>query len=240
MMCKMSITHWRSLAATWLLLIAAGCGNPPSGPITSEVRGADAFHSIDLRGAADLSVLVGAVGSVAVIGDAATLERTVTRVQHGVLIVENESAWTFLGGRGKVEIRVTMPSLNTLSLNGAGNVSINGISGDGLSLVLQGAGNLEASGKTAALNARMNGAGNMDLSHLVAGDATVAVNGAGNLSAHVTGSLQASVNGVGSITYAGNPGKVSTEINGVGSIKPAQPGNPAASVDSNSSSTGTP
>jgi hypothetical protein len=111
-------------------------------------------------------------------------------------------------------------------MNGAGNIGITGIHGQAVSIALQGAGNLVASGQTATLNARLNGAGNIDLSRLISGDATVAVNGAGNLTAHVTGSLQAEVNGVGSITYAGKPRQVESNINGVGRIVAAPAAGP--------------
>jgi hypothetical protein len=86
--------------------------------------------------------------------------------------------------------------------------------------VLSGAGEVTATGAVQSLNARINGAGNMDLSKLSAVDATVYVNGAGELTVNVTGSLEAELNGVGNIRYAGNPQKVEPQINGVGHIGP--------------------
>jgi hypothetical protein len=58
----------------------------------------------------------------------------------------------------------------------------------------------------------------MDLSRLAAVNATVESNGAGNITVNVTGSLDARVNGVGTIRYRGGPSEVTTAINGVGSI----------------------
>jgi hypothetical protein len=207
------------LAAALGLMTA--CSGGASGPPVTQQRGVDSFHSIDLRGATNASVLIGAATSVAVTADAHTLERFDTRVQNGTLVLENKDGLSWFGNSRKVDIKITTPSLNALAINGAGNVTINGVNGSALKLSLQGAGNLEASGQTTTLNARINGAGNMDLSHLVAGDATLSVNGAGSLAGNVTGSLLASVNGVGSITYAGNPQKVGSDINGVGHISAA-------------------
>ncbi len=229
-MCRTSITRSRSnppLAALALaVLVLPACSGGTAGPPVTEQRGVDAFHSIDLRGAGDAEVTVGPAASVTLVADAATLKSTSTEVRNGMLIIESRGGWPWFGKSSRVEMRITLPTLNALALNGAGNIRISGVHGQALSLSLQGAGNLVASGQTAALNARLNGAGNMDLSRLVAGDATIAVNGAGNLTAHVTGSLQAEVNGVGSISYAGKPRQVESNINGVGRIVAAPDAGP--------------
>jgi hypothetical protein len=221
-MCRTSTTHWRNglphaTACTALLLLAA-CSRAPAGAGISERRGVDAFHSIDLHGAAEVDVEVGPASSVELVADADILKSITTGVRNGMLVIESRPGWHWLGDSGGVRMHITLPVLNALAMNGAGNVTIHGIHGQAVSIALQGAGNLVATGKTAAMNARLNGAGNMDLSQLTAGDATLAVNGAGNLVANVTGSLQAEVNGVGSIIYAGKPRQVESNVNGVGRI----------------------
>jgi len=60
----------------------------------------------------------------------------------------------------------------------------------------------------------------MDFARVVTRDVTATANGAGNLDVSATGRLVATVNGVGSINYAGKPAQVETAINGVGSISP--------------------
>ncbi len=227
MMCKTSITRWPEDLTRMALLAAlaalAACSGASGGASVTELRGVDAFHSIDLRGAADVSVEIGPATSVALTAGRETLQGINTQVQNGVLIIDSKPGWRWFGDTGKLNVHITTPQLNALAVNGAGNVTITGVQGTALALALQGAGNLTAAGQTAALNARINGAGNMDLTHLVAVDASIVVNGAGSLTADVTGSLQATVNGVGSITYTGNPQKVESAIHGVGSIAPAKP-----------------
>jgi hypothetical protein len=222
-MYRTSITRWpesmaRAFVATASLALLAACAGGASGPTITQQRGVDSFHSVDLRGAADISVLVGPATTVEVTSDEATLRNFDTSVLNGKLILDTRQRVFWFSHGGKVNVRITTPTLNALSINGTGNVTITGLNSSGVILMLQGAGNLEASGRTAALTANINGAGNMNLEHLVAGDATVVVNGAGNLSTNVTGSLQARVNGVGSITYAGTPQKLDTNVAGVGSI----------------------
>jgi hypothetical protein len=209
------------MLAPVVILMLAACSHGPAGAQRTEQRGVDAFHSIELRGAADAAVQVGPGSAVTLVGADGVLRTTSTHVQNGMLVIENRPRWGWFGNARKVQAHITLPVLNALAMNGTGNVTINGLGGPALALALQGTGNLEAAGQTATLNARINGAGNMDLSRLVAGDASIAVNGAGNLSAHVTGSLQAAMNGVGSITYAGKPRQIDSQVHGVGRIMAA-------------------
>ena len=206
--------------AAGVALLLAGCGAASSGPPVTQERGLDAFHSIDLRGAAELDVLVGPHQTVTLEAVPEELAHIKTTVVHGELVVEHDSTGWLKLRDGHLKLRVTLPKLNALALNGAGHITVSGLAGGATSMVLSGAGDLEASGQLDTLTARLNGAGNADLSHLTAGSATVAVNGAGNLVVQATRSLDAKLNGVGSIHYLGKPEQLSTEINGVGSIGP--------------------
>lgn len=223
MTCRTCTTRSPDLRIAPALLLAAlalAACSERGGSARTEQRGVDAFHSVDLRGAADIRVTVGPATSLTVTASDATLEKLRTPVQNGMLVIELDDGWSWFGGRGPVSIDISLPVLNAFAVNGAGKIRIHGVQGEALALVLQGAGELEADGMVRALNARINGAGNMNLARLVSTDATLAVNGAGNLDAHVTGSLEAEVNGVGTIRYAGPPQKVESRINGIGSIAP--------------------
>lgn len=226
MTCRMSTTRLRKTLATALLLAFAvsGCGSREDGPATSEQRGVDAFHSVELRGTATVEIVAGEPGSLRLTAGPATLREVTTTVRNGLLVIEHETKWFRFGNHDNLKLRIATPTLNAFSLSGAGDVDIDAGKGDALAIVLSGAGEIRARGERQSLNARINGAGSIDLSKLSAVDASLYVNGAGNLTALVTGSLQAEVNGVGNIRYAGNPPKVAPTINGVGSIKPASAG----------------
>jgi putative autotransporter adhesin-like protein len=207
------------LASLLLLVCVVGCQRNEGAP-TTQTRGVDAFHSIELRGAATLDVLVGTQQSVVVEGGSELLSHLQTEVRNERLVIESRGgSWFWQRGENRLKVRITVPVLRALELNGAGRISINGVSGGALALILSGAGDLTASGQVDALTARINGAGDIDLSRLQATDAEVAVNGAGSLQAAVTHQLDATLNGVGSITYAGTPAVLNTAIHGVGSIR---------------------
>lgn len=208
-------------AALATAALLAGCGAPGGGAATTEQRGVEAFHSVQLDGAADARVEVGPPNSLTLTASPALLREVRTSVHNGMLVIEREHSWFQFGRSGRLEVRITTPDLNAFAMQGAGDVDIHGATGDALAVVLSGAGDVTADGTVQSLNARINGAGDMDLSKLTATDATVYVNGAGQLTVNVTGSLEAQVNGVGNIRYTGRPQKVVPQINGVGRISPA-------------------
>jgi Putative auto-transporter adhesin, head GIN domain len=221
-MYKTSTTPWRNgqlLALVVATLAVAGCGAADTGPVTTEDRPVGAFQAIRLDGAAQLDVLVGPAPSLSIIGSQDARAAFTALVGGDELHLDSHgSVWK--PDFGKVKVRVTVPQLHALNVSGAGQITVSGMSGDGLDVSIDGASNLEANGTIGTLTVSMDGAGNLDLSHLEAVSATVTVNGAGSIQVNATGSLVATVNGVGSINYYGKPSKVTTAINGVGSISP--------------------
>ncbi len=215
---RMSITRWPSGLACLALL---GACSGPSGPVRTETRTIEDFHAIELRGAAEAQVTVGGAPSLTVSADEASLQGLQTEVQNGVLIIQTRREGGWFQRRGTTRLQITASSLDSLTLNGAGDFKVSEASGDRLTLVMAGAGSLSASGRVGSLEARIDGAGSLELEKLAAVDAEVSVNGAGSLSVCASGSLNATVNGVGSISYSCNPQKTVTSLHGVGSIKPA-------------------
>jgi hypothetical protein len=206
------------IALSALLAATAGCSRQ-DGPPSTQTRTVDAFHSIELQGAATVDVLVGERQSVVVEGNSEALERLTTQVSGERLAVRSDNAWLWQRGDGALKVRITLPELRLLEVNGAGRISVNGPTGGATTLVLSGAGEIEAAGRLDTLTARLNGAGKIDLSRLQSTDAEVTVNGAGQLKVNVTHRLDATLNGVGTIEYSGNPTQVNPTINGVGSIR---------------------
>jgi hypothetical protein len=200
--------------------VLAGCA-ADSGPVRTENRNIEAFHAIELRGAAEMQVEVGKGPSLTITASERVLQGTSTQVRDGVLVVliRERGGWFQRGPAAKLSVQV--PTLDSVQISGAGDFIVRDVSGDKLDLALQGAGQLQANGAIGQLKVSIDGAGGVDLSKLVATDAQVSVNGAGKLDLHATGTLTAEVNGVGSVTYSGNPQKVIPSVNGVGSIKPA-------------------
>jgi Putative auto-transporter adhesin, head GIN domain len=220
---KTFTTHWLEatrLAGCAAFVLLTGCSVPLGATVTQQ-RGVEAFDSVDLRVAGKVDILVGPAASLSVTSDTKTLEGLDVHVQSGMLIIDEHRQRSWFGRSAQLQVRLTAPALKAIALNGAGELTVNGLNGGPLVLVVQGAGNIEASGSIDVLTARINGAGNMDLSRVAAREATVTLNGAGHLEVNAKEKLDATVNGVGSIEYAGKPPQLTTSINGVGSIAPA-------------------
>jgi len=201
----------------------AGCARVDTGPLVTQTRDVPPFTSIELRGAARLDVLVGEAQSVVVEADEDSLQALSTTV-HGKQLVIDTRDRGFWMREGERHVRITVPTLERVALNGAASGSVHGLSGGSAALILSGAGEFEASGTVERLVANVNGAGNMDLAHLVAGDAKVVVNGTGNIQVQASERLDATVNGVGNIEYVGRPRDLNTAIHGVGSIEQSDRG----------------
>lgn len=211
-----------ALALAPALLLAACSGTSDEGKSRTETRTVGEFHSIDLRGAPNATLQVGPAASLSVTAGENILSKLSTEVRNGTLVVKTDGpGWWF--NPGKVDLHITVPLLREAIVSGAGNLDIIDARGESLRVTLQGAGDLSASGEINKLTATINGAGNARLSGLHAQNAEVTVNGAGSITVDVTGSLSATVNGVGSVHYLGTPAKLETSINGVGDVSQLPP-----------------
>ena len=214
----------RTLASQFAALVLLACLSACTrveGPRVTQTRDVEPFTSIELRGSAQLDVLVGAAQSIVVEADEQGLAELRTRVNGSRLVIDTRDR-SFWVRNSEFRIRVTVPEMTSLELNGATNASVTGFAGGKTSLILSGAGQIEASGTIDHVVAMVNGAGSLDLGHLVAHDAAVTVNGTGNVKVQASGRLDATVNGVGNIEYLGKPADLNTAIHGVGSIEPTK------------------
>jgi hypothetical protein len=182
----------------------------------TQMRSVSGFDKVQLNGAFTVTIGAGAPSTkVTLTGDPATLDRVTTTVEHGTLFVATKSGTKVFNQTPKVAIEV--PALRSLSNAGAGKVTLAGVSG-ALALSNDGTASIVASGKATSLTISINGTGKIDTTAVDARDVTVDNNGVGSTDVRVSGVLTASINGIGSIRYTGNPTKVTSQVNGLGRI----------------------
>lgn len=201
-------------------LLALAC---LSAQAADEVRSVRPFKAIDARGPVNLVVEVGPAQSVRVEGS----EKFIGRVQTEV--VGGELRLSFADKRGNnVNIKdgervvVTMPELASFRGEGAGQMLLNNIRGDNFDVNYRGAGSLQMNGRVGHLRLNAQGVGEIEAKDLVARDADVTFLGIGDVSVHATKRLNASVQGLGNLTYYGKPQSVSRSVTGIGNVTAAK------------------
>lgn len=199
----------------------AGCeGREDSAaPLASETRQLGEFSAVNMEGAARLEISIGPAPSVSVEANAATLRRITTEVRDGALYIQSKPKdWLVTEGRPRVTVKITMPQLASLKVQGGNDVRIEGFAGGSTQIRAEGAAHIKAQGRLDELTVYLAGAGHADLTNLIADQARVTVDGVGSVYVHPKEVLDATMNGVGAILYTGNPREVNTHMNGLGTI----------------------
>ena len=189
-----------------------------SGISSSQAREVPEFRAVRLEGGFDLRASVGDTRSVVLEGDDNLLEHVRTRVEDGVLVLD------FAPGRYRTRLPLSVvlvtPALAAVEIDGAGDVQLESMKGERLSIAIRGSGDVSASGAVDVLELAISGAGDAHLFGLDAKRASVSISGAGDVDLAVRERLDASISGAGDVVYRGSP-QVSKSISGAGSVRPA-------------------
>jgi hypothetical protein len=115
---------------------------------------------------------------------------------------------------------VTVPSVEALTLRGAGNITVSNLNSRRLTVRLPGAGVIRATGSATRLDVTISGSGTAVLGQLTARDVKAGVSGDGSIMLTATHTLHATVSGSGAVVYGGSPAHVTTKVTGDGTITP--------------------
>lgn len=187
-----------------------------SGDRISQVRDVAGFDEIRVECAFDLEITVGPAFSVELTYDDNLIDLIRTDVRGGVLVLDCEEA--FEADRS-CRARIAMPALVGITVNGAADSEVRGLSGGAFEYKLRGAGQLELQGAVERLDIHLLGAGSIDAHDLIAEAVDVQLSGTGSVRVHATQRFDGQVSGCGSITYTGNPPRAREDVSGIGSIR---------------------
>lgn len=211
----------RSLLVVAFALSLSACDDDarPVGPVASETRPVDSFDSIDMEGAARLEITIGKAESLVIEGRERMIARVEADVRGNTLYIESKPRdWFISNGRPRITIKITVPRLESLKVEGGNDVRLKGFAGGDTRIKVAGAAHIKAEGHLHELEVHMAGAGHADFSKLVANEAEITVDGVGSVIVHPKDTLDATMNGVGAILYTGSPREVNTRMNGLGTI----------------------
>jgi hypothetical protein len=187
-----------------------------SGHVRSEQRTVSGFDHVAFAGDGELTITQGSVDSLIVEADDNLLPYLTSSVSANTLHLGRQSNVTFLSAT-TITFIVTVKQLQGLTMSGAGNATVNNLVVPSFHVTLSGAGRARIIGSADSQSLSLSGAGTYDGSGFATKSATVEVNGAGNALVEVSETLTATVSGVGSVAYIGNP-KVTQHITGAGGV----------------------
>ena len=200
--------------------LAIGCnavtGKKGSGNAKTETRGLTGFKEIEANGALNLDIGFGPEFVVKIEADDNLLEDITTEVSGSKLIIGTKDR---INPQTKIDVKITMPELARLDVNGASTGNIGGLQGDKFELALNGASKFKISGEVRELKARASGASSIDAEGLKAENAEVDSNGASKITVNATGDLKADASGASSVTYVGEPKSLKQNSAGASSVK---------------------
>ena len=177
------------------------------------------FSTISNSGPISVHIEVGKAQSVTVSGGDELVGDLLTEVVGNELKLHMRHDTTnFNSHHDSLRVTITVPQLTAFTMAGAGETVITHMSGDALDVRFGGAGSLKADGSVRNLTLNVGGVGSIDTRDLHAESATVNVGGVGSVKVWASARLDASVGGVGSLTYYGDPKSVNTNGGGLGSI----------------------
>lgn len=184
-----------------------------------QTRSVAPFTAVSNSGPVDLHIEVGKAQSVVVSGSDDLVSDLQTEVVGNELRLHmRRDTTSFSRHRDELAVTITVPQLTAFTMAGAGATTITHMSGDNLDVRFGGAGSLKAEGTVHNLTMHVGGVGSIDTRALHADTATVSVGGVGSVKVWAGTRLDASLGGVGSLTYYGDPKTVNTHGGGLGSI----------------------
>lgn len=209
----------------------------------TEERELPSFSEISLRVPATLYLEQGKKQSFEVLAKSSTLEELITEVKGRELIIRFKATnyiWKDFEP-GKIEIYITVPEIDALTLSGSGDIINDGsietrildlsVSGSGDILLddlkaervkasISGSGTIELAGDGTAedLSVIISGSGNYNGLDFKAKDANVKIVGSGKARLHADKHLKVRTAGSGDVVYKGNP-LIDQSIVGSGKVK---------------------
>jgi hypothetical protein len=209
-----------------------------SGTSKTETRNVSGFTAISLGLPAKVIIKQGATEGITIETDEAFLPYIETVVERGALKIRGSKNNTNFRGRFTMNITVNAINLESVAINGSGDISADSlkasnfkasISGSGdvaikslsatsVETSIAGSGSIILSGSANDIAASIRGSGDVKAGSLKTKTAKTSIAGSGNVFVWPSDTLTISIAGSGDIRYYGNPA-ITKSVAGSGSIK---------------------
>ncbi|MEN8117068.1 MAG: head GIN domain-containing protein [Bacteroidota bacterium] len=207
-----------------------------------EKRDVSAFSEIALKVPGKLYLKQGDKQSIRIVAKESTLEELITEVKGRKLSIRFPNSNMFWRNfkPGKIEIYITVPEVDALSVSGSGDIEAKELKSRILGLAVSGSGNividnldsekvkasisgsgniiLEDGGIADELTVAISGSGNFNGEGFEAEQVSVSTSGSGNSKVYSNGSVKVRIAGSGSVYYSGNP-DIDASVAGSGRVR---------------------
>lgn len=188
----------------------------PQATRTLEWAGAEAV-TIDV--AADVAFTQADEPRLEVTGPAGLVERLVIEDGRLGLADAEGDQLTFFGGRQRLRVTMAAPAVRQFTLNGSGDLSIEGYEQDDLTVALNGSGDVDVRGRARRASLEVAGSGDIDAGALQAEDARIRVEGSGSVAANPSGAADVAISGSGDVRLLSQPARLASQVDGSGDIR---------------------
>jgi len=176
-----------------------------SGVSMTETRVDSHYFALDISIAFDkIIVHCGSGYLMTIAGDDNIVPHIITRVKDDVLYVSSEQEFDT---RAESVLTIHAQRLDTLTFQGVGEMTVDKLDSKVFHCEFSGVGSCTLTGKVNNFIMNMNGVGSINAKELIANIVDANVNGMGSAVVYASDSLHAAVNGIGALTYYGNPKK---------------------------------
>ncbi len=139
-----------------------------------------------------------------------------TKVKNNRLTIGAKSN-TNIQTTKSIKFMLNVTDLKALKISGPGNINASNIDTENLNAAIDGVGNLKVAGQANSQKVTLTGSGRYKAPNLESKEAQIKIDGVGGALVSVSDKLDATINGVGSVKYTGNP-TVRKKINVPGGV----------------------
>ena len=176
-----------------------------SGVSITETRLDSNYFALDISIAFDQIIIhSGSEYSMTIIGDDNIVPHIITKVKDDMLYISSDQE---LETKAESILTIHVKILDTLFFKGVGELMVDNLDNKVFYCDFMGVGSCTLIGKVNTLTMNMNGVGSIYAKELIANIVDANVNGVGSAEVYAIDSLHAAVNGIGGLTYYGNPKK---------------------------------
>lgn len=220
------------------IIAISGCISPHgsgSGNVVNTTKDVSGFNTVVLSGTGTLIITQGNNESLIVEAEDNIGPNITTSVSNNQLSISQINTPTptkpvkyyltvkdlnsiQIDGTGQVESNSLNTTNLTIKINGAGQSTMTNLKVDLLTIDINGAGKLNLGGTATNQTIKIAGAGNYNAGNLTSKTASISIDGGGNAVIRASDLLNVIINGAGDISYIGNP-QITKQITGAGNVK---------------------